>query len=78
MKIFKAGDRLKCGDLPGCFLCGRIRKGKSKRRLDTIRVGFGPHSPLFIICLACGFKGSTRDLKKAIEEKFLMLQAEGN
>jgi hypothetical protein len=79
MKIAKPGDKLKCRDRPGCFLCGRIRKKPtSKHRLDTIRVGFGKHSPTFVICIDCGFKSTVRELKAAIETKFLKLQEEAN
>jgi len=73
VKIHKAGDRLKCRDVPPCFLCERKEK---KLPRHMIRVQFDPRSPTFFCCSTCVF--GSPDVKGRVKEKFLKLQAEEN
>jgi hypothetical protein len=74
----KIGQRLKCSDMPGCFLCGvkQIRKRGSSRSMVKMR--FDGHSPHFFICLKCALAGSATAVQNQIKIKFLKLQEEAN
>jgi len=72
----KIGQKMRCSDLPPCFLCDTIRKRGKTRSLIQIRLD--KHSPAFFICDRCAFAGSSAAVRNAIKIKFLRLQAEAN